>query len=67
MWPDSNTAPMSGAHASPLSAEEFWPDEMDEDFPDDPVEPEKDSLEDATCEELERFRRTEPEDLTSWR
>jgi len=60
-------ATANGANALPLGAEEFWPDEIDEDFPDDPVEPEEDSPEDATCEELERFRRTEPEDLTSWR
>ena len=67
MWPDSMIAPASGAHAFPFSAEEFWPDEIDEDFPDDPLEPEEDLLEEAACEELERFRRAEPEDLASWR
>ena len=65
MWPGSMTAPANGGYALPLSAEEFWPDEIDEDFPDDPLEPDEDLLEDATCEDLERFRRTEPQDLAS--
>ena len=62
MYPDSTTAPARSARAAgfagrPLEAEEFWPDDIDVDFPDDPSEPDEEWLEDSALEDLEGFRR----------
>ena len=56
----SNLMTATANGALPLRTEEFWPDEIDEDLPDDPSEPEEEWLEDAAFEDLEQFRKREP-------
>ena len=53
----SNLMTATANGALPLRTEEFWPDEIDEDLPDDPSEPEEEWLEEPALEDLEGFRR----------